>query len=342
MGKLYERLDNAPQSTNCGQFLPATSFKTPSAVLRGLFSDLLQSQTMRSFIPALVYRFQRCNDDDVIAISNFLTKTQIKDTTVHESDALASTMLHKLIVVSELWRTPTESYNDLKAAFMQTLVGSNIAPVVHTYCIASGGSDPNCAEEIPLQNDYKLQYPRDAFYDAPISIPNGSSALLLSGLLDPQTVSKYARYQYDSFIGSAKRLIEFNYSVHATIANTHVMAKLVASFVQVDGDVTLLNTSCVAEVAPMTFQIPTTTATNMLATTDIYDGKPTEMFNKSSTGQPMDEASSRGDFVSAGYRVATIVGFALSGVLAVALVVVLRRQQLRTADNHAAYVEPVV
>ncbi|KDO19401.1 hypothetical protein SPRG_21505 [Saprolegnia parasitica CBS 223.65] len=357
MVTMYSTMDRNPKSSQCAMALSSSS-STPSAVLRSLFSDLLQSQSLRALIPALVYRFNRCNQADILAIANFATQVQNMGNTQDESDALESTMLHNLIVVSELWRTPTESYDTLQKTFMNTLIGSNIASLVTTYCIASGGKDPNCAQERSPGNDYKWQYPRDSHYDVPITLSKGTSVLLLSGLLDPQTAARGARNQYDSFIGTAKRLVEFNYSAHGTIINTPVTtlggapcaAQLVGSFVSVNGDVTALDTSCLATVAPMSFQIKSSLAQTLMATSDIYDGTPTKQYKASSTAPPADKvsdgsaATSTDDAsagVSAGYRTATIIGFVLAALLAIGLVIVVRRQRKQAAATTSIYVEPI-
>ncbi|EQC38993.1 hypothetical protein SDRG_03946 [Saprolegnia diclina VS20] len=357
MVTMYSTMDRNPKSSKCAMALSSSS-STPSAVLRSLFSDLLQSQSLRALIPALVYRFNRCNQADILAIANFATQVQNMGNTQDESDGFESTMLYNLIVVSELWRTPTESYDTLKQTFTNTLIGSNIASLVTTYCIASGGSDPNCINERSPSNSYKWQYPRDTYYDVPITIPKGTSVLLLSGLLDPQTTARGARNQYDSFIGSAKRLVEFNYSAHGTIVNTPVTklggapcaAQLVGSFVTVDGDVTALDTSCLAAVAPMSFQIKSSLAQTLMATSDIYDGTPTKQYKPSSTAPPADKVSdgsattatddaSAG--VSSGYRTAAIVGFVLAALLAIGMVIVVRRQRKQAAATTSIYVEPI-
>ncbi|KDO19399.1 hypothetical protein SPRG_21504 [Saprolegnia parasitica CBS 223.65] len=351
--KLYAALDNNPKGSACAKLLESSSSSPPSATLRALFSDLLQDQTLRSMIPALVYRFTRCSSDDVTAITNFAIQIDIDDSTPRPSDSYRSTMLYKLIVTSELWRTPTESYDTLKKTFMNTLIGSNVAGMVTTYCIASGGKDPNCAQERAPSNDYKWQYPRDIYYDVPITIPKGTSVLLLSGLLDPQTAARGARNQYDSFIGTAKRLVEFNYAAHGTIVNTPVTTKggapcaaqLVASFVTVDGDVTALDTSCLATVAPMSFAIKPSLAKSYLATDDIYDGVPTEKFTAASTLAPgtsaVDGAVTTSDTVASGYKTAAIIGYVLvAGLLVVLLVLVLRKRKKRAQAHSTLYVEP--
>ena len=124
-------------------------------------------------------------------------------------------MLYNLVVASELWRTPTESASALATTFESTLIGSDVSDLAKMYCIASGGSDANCAGV--TASKYRLQYPTDKYFDQPITIPTGASVLLMGGRLDPQTYYKYGEYQYESFIGTAKRLVEFNYSAHGVV-----------------------------------------------------------------------------------------------------------------------------
>ncbi len=166
-------------------------------------------------------------------MKNFLTVFQsfVQRLQEEEETRLFSNSLYHLIMFSELWPRPTPSMLSLQKTFLDSVIGSGIYEKVPMYCIASGGADPHCKElenmvQYPAINEssgrFAFVYDRDRYYDKLITIPTGSSVLLLSGLLDPQTAPKYAQFQFNSFIGPAKKLIEFPYAAHCTVLNTPV------------------------------------------------------------------------------------------------------------------------
>ncbi|OQS05420.1 serine protease family S33 [Thraustotheca clavata] len=356
--QLYDSMDSNPSGTKCASIL-ANAFgkQNPSITLRLILSTLLQDQDLRSFIPALVYRANRCNNDDALALYNFLVQYANNNNAPDTSGALDSTMLYNLVVTSEMWRTPTESQRSLTSTFEKTIIGSDVSDLVSMYCIASGGSDPNCADQLVSSSQYTLQYPRDKYYDVPITIPDGSSVFMMSGLLDPQTYYEYGRYQYDSFVGTSKRLIEFNYSAHGAIANTPVTTKngapcgaqLLAAFVAASGDVLSMDTSCVSKVSPMSFKLSSSDVKNFMATTDAYDGVPSEKYTLQSnftssaanSGSLQSDDPTTSSSSSSSWKAAAIVGFVLAGVLLIAFGFMVYRARIAKKnenkfDNYAA------
>ncbi|ETW10431.1 hypothetical protein, variant [Aphanomyces invadans] len=219
---IYTSLDAKPKGTACGAFLQSLSSMPPSYLLRQLFGQLLQSQAVRSFIPVLIYRINRCNSNDATAVSNFITAYYNIIGASDESDALDSSMLYNLVALSELFTFPTPTRATLQQRFINTSIASDTSNLVTMYCLASGGKDPGCASERVAPSKYRFIYPTDKYFDVPITIPAGTSVLLMSGLLDPQTPPKFAKYQLNSFVGTAKKLIEFPTSAHGTILNTPV------------------------------------------------------------------------------------------------------------------------
>ncbi|KDO18107.1 hypothetical protein SPRG_16522 [Saprolegnia parasitica CBS 223.65] len=340
MTALYASLDAAPTKTQCASLLSSVQEGlTPSDLLRIVFSTLLQDQSLRPLIPALVYRIQRCNTNDALAVYNFLV--QLTSSSSDDSDVLDSTMLYNLVVASELWRTPTESASALASAFKSTLIGSDVSDLAKMYCIASGGKDANCAGV--TSKPYRLQYPTDKYFNQPIAIPAGASVLLMGGRLDPQTYYKYGSYQYDSFIGTAKRLVEFNYSAHGVVGNTPVTTKneapcgaqILGSFVRADGDLASLDTSCMAFVQPMTFQLASSDVQSLMATTDAYDGIPTQKFTqgitKSGGGSSSGSLGSNtaSNTTSSGWKTAAILAFVLVGLLLLVIAYLLYRARVQ-------------
>ncbi|OQS02189.1 serine protease family S33 [Thraustotheca clavata] len=307
--------------------------KDPAKILRRVFALLLQDQKLRGFIPILVYRFLRCNmeiyHDDLI-ISNFLTQFTSILNLSDESDYYKSDILYLLIVTSELWRFPSESIQTLFEASSKAIISSNVTGMLPLVCIASGAKDPNCASLLKPSNDFLLQYPRDQYYDKAITIPSQSSVLMLSGLLDPQTHPKYARYQFNSFVGTAKRLFEFNYSAHGTVLNspkswngTTCAISLIASYIRQNGEVSTIDTTCMNQDLVNTggyFQIDARTAFLMFAATnssDLYDSLPVGIYLESaglaSFHYMQKEVPKKNETTSID-RTPMIIGFSLAGI----------------------------
>ncbi|CAK4676706.1 hypothetical protein AeMF1_016856 [Aphanomyces euteiches] len=367
---LYTAMDKNPTGTQCSSVMYSLgqSKTRPSYILRSLMGQLFQIQSVRSFIPALIYRFNRCNSNDVIAITNFFISFSAITSTPDESDSYDSTMLYNLIALSELFTYPTPTRQAVQAKFLNASIGSDTSDLVTLYCLASGGTDKACASEPMSPNKYKFIYPTDKYFDKPITIPTGASVLLMSGLLDPQTPPKFARYQYASFVGddSSKRLIEFPASAHGTIINTPVTiadtvpcgTTIVSSYVMNSGDVTAIDTTCTGYLSPLSYAISPTLGKRLMATDDAYQGKPSGLFttdksSSSSSGSGSNAnggssdssaiSSSSDTGVSSSWRGAAIAGFVVAGVLLLLVIylgVRLRQAILRAKHANEYVMEP--
>ncbi|KAF0700020.1 hypothetical protein As57867_009370, partial [Aphanomyces stellatus] len=303
---------------------------------------------------ALIYRLSRCNAGDITAIANFFTAYVNIFGGTDESDAYDSTMLYNLVALSELFTYPTPSRASLVASYLNTTIASDTSDLVTLYCLASGGTDAGCRAEPKSPNKFKFVYPTDKYFDMPITIPTGTSVLLLSGLMDPQTPAKFARYQFDSFNGTAKKLIEFPASAHGTILNTPVTvqnkvpcgAAIVSSFVM--HGLGSLETSCMDYLVPLSFNISAGLAQRFMATTDAYDGTPKGVIPK--TGPSSASSSGNGSTIAfkvdddshvpSSWRVVAIVGI-VGMVLLVAAVafLVVRLRRDREASKLPAAVD---
>ncbi|KAG1697763.1 hypothetical protein DVH05_015720 [Phytophthora capsici] len=72
---LIELLDNKPNST-CAELIYRTanpSESQPSFVLRSVLGDALMDPDLRTLIPPVVYRLQRCSPEDVDVLTHFFT-----------------------------------------------------------------------------------------------------------------------------------------------------------------------------------------------------------------------------------------------------------------------------
>ncbi|RHY32688.1 hypothetical protein DYB32_002335 [Aphanomyces invadans] len=293
----------------------------------------------------LIYRINRCNSNDATAVSNFITAYyNMYNATPHvlSSDALDSSMLYNLVALSELFTFPTPTRATLQQRFINTSIASDTSNLVTMYCLASGGKDPGCASERVAPSKYRFIYPTDKYFDVPITIPAGTSVLLMSGLLDPQTPPKFAKYQLNSFVGTAKKLIEFPTSAHGTILNTPVTLQnkvpcgttIVSSFVVAGLD--SLDVTCLDYLAPIAFTVKSSLGQRLMETDDVYDGTPNKTIapripSPSSTdGVPTSHADSSSTW--RGVAIAAIVVVVALVVAFVVVVVRLRRQAREAKD----------
>ncbi|RHZ08907.1 hypothetical protein DYB26_009430 [Aphanomyces astaci] len=360
---LYTSMDSkGPKGTTCSSFLTSvggSSLTPPSYTLRQLLGHLLQVQSIRNFIPVLVYRLSRCNPNDATAVANFVTAYLNIIGAPDESDAYDSSMLYNLVALSELFTYPAPSRPSLRASFAGSLIASDTSSLVTMYCLASNGKDAACASEKPsTKPGFQFIYPTDKYFDVAIAIPNGTSVLLLSGLLDPQTPPKFARYQLASFVGTAKRLIEFPTSAHGTILNTPVTvqnkvpcgASIVSSFVMAGG-LDKLDTTCLEYLTPNSFAITTALGQRLMATDDVYEGTPRKAIvprtpsDSAASDVPASTKPPSESQVNSSWRSLAIAAVVVAAVIFLVMVVVvmrLRRQVREAKDLSAEYiVDPV-
>ncbi|KAJ0409264.1 hypothetical protein P43SY_006761 [Pythium insidiosum] len=99
----------------------AMGLSRPSDVVRKLLGDLLQSSALRSLIPVLIYRLNRCNDDDIAVISHFsATLDQLVGT--NEYSAMRSDLLYKIISYAEYWEQPPPTLAEMETRFRNTFL----------------------------------------------------------------------------------------------------------------------------------------------------------------------------------------------------------------------------
>ena len=115
----------------------------------------------------------------------------------------------------------------------------------------------------------------------------------------------------------------------------------------VGGDLDSLDTSCMAVVQPMTFQLSSSDVQSLMATTDAYDGAPTQKFTqgitKTSGGSSSGSLGSKttSDSTSSGWKTAAIIAFVLVGLLVLVIGYLLYRARVQAQkqpkyDEHVA------
>ncbi|GLE10367.1 hypothetical protein PINS_up022468 [Pythium insidiosum] len=312
---------------------------------------LLDSIDQRSLIPVLTFRLHRCSKDDMKVFRHFAEMWS--ESAEDDGDvSMRSDLLYKLIAYSEYWETPTPSFDEMEARFLNATITTGIHMEAATHCAFTKENSTACKEyaQYASYNASPIVYKRDRYWNRAPPLPNNVSVLLLSSLLDPQTIHKYAETFFEALETENKKLVTFPHSPHGTIYGTPMMASssgdednndcgmlVLASYVAQDGDLSKTDTSCVAKVRPISFALSRATMKKLLATDAAFDGS----FKMSLAVEDNSENDGGADsrdifktlcFVFLGMWVATIV------VLAVVFIkwrrAVSRRKETELARVH--------
>ncbi|KAG2764661.1 hypothetical protein PC129_g12738 [Phytophthora cactorum] len=277
------QFDNDAKST-CAALLSDVGSEPASYILRRVLGSLLQSTKLRTLIPPIVYRLNRCASNDVEILTHFFTNLNKYLSWPSEDDAFESTLLYYLIVFSEMWETPEPSIVEMISRFTNTRVSNGGTYTdIPLYCAFSKESSPVCDQlDVGTYDANGIIYERDQYWNKSAAIPAQASVLLLSGKLDPQTPHKYAQYLLEALDGSKKELVTFNYATHGTLWTTPMDEdddesetcgmRLLLSYVSSNGDLNGLDKSCLEELPAFSMTPPLVYQYYFLSTNDIYDG----------------------------------------------------------------------
>ncbi|KAJ0412668.1 hypothetical protein ATCC90586_002298 [Pythium insidiosum] len=283
--QLYKRLDEdaarRPGTNACADVLGSTGRK-PSYFMRSTLAQYLSSDEWRTAIPAIIYRAARCNSRDVHALQSFvdLMSGDDGDGELDIDDALfTSEMLYYLIVFSEMWEYPSPSKETLVQWYEGSVMASDNYYSLPYYCLFTGSREDACKALKNLPSSRSMAYPRDQFWNVTAKLPPGTSALLMSGGLDPQTRRMYGSLEYDLMAGN-RMLVQFDYAGHCTTFTTPTIGdapsrtcgvQILASYVRANGVVTNVNTDCVGKTYPLDFNGDRYMANYLFSTTSLYD-----------------------------------------------------------------------
>ncbi|ETN24165.1 hypothetical protein PPTG_00598 [Phytophthora nicotianae INRA-310] len=267
-----------------------------SYMLRRVLGSLLQSSRLRTLLPPVVYRLNRCAFNDVKILTHFFTNLNNYLSWSSEDDTFDSTLLYYLIVFSEMWEKPEQSIGEMILRFTNARVsnGGTYADIP-LYCAFSKESSPVCDQlDVGTYDANGIIYNRDQYWNKSATIPNQASVLLLSSKLDPQTPHKYAKYLLEALDGSKKELITFNCATHGTLWTTSMEEdedesvtcgmRLLMSYVSNNGDLDGLDKSCVDEMPAFNLTPPLDYQYFFLSTDDAYNGEYDERLAEIVTG----------------------------------------------------------
>lgn len=204
-----------------------------------VLAALLMSPITRTYLPATVYRLQRCDPGDVNAIDQMLALL-FGDQTTSYYDTLSSDALFYNVALSELWPDAT-AHPEL----------DDIAEVEASLFISTGLS-PRVADVQDIWPDYVDNGLVDDW------AVTATPLLMLNGDLDPMTPLWLAELMQPQFVGPHQRFVTVPRAAHCVTCQTPVAAgeqmcglTLTLSFLQ---DPTApLDESCLADIPAESF-----------------------------------------------------------------------------------------
>ncbi|MEL6179525.1 MAG: alpha/beta fold hydrolase [Myxococcota bacterium] len=224
------------------------------AFLRAMLGFLLTDRELRHLIPALVYRLDRCDPADVVALEQAVELlVEVFNT---PQDPLYSAVINRHVGFTELWSDPAPSIETMRARLDQLTISNSI-----TVSYA----------ELRLQ--WPL-YPRDRFVG---QLANTSTPLLmLNGTLDPQTPIAIAAPAADIFEGPFQHFVAIPEAAHATLTlqaptRDGQSCGFAISLGFLADPTQPLDLSCLDQLAPVTFDDPRGYSTAFFGTDNLWE-----------------------------------------------------------------------
>lgn len=228
LADLYEKLDE----DHCPEI------GLDRAGLRQLLATLLMHVGLRDYIPALIYRVDRCDEQDVNALDALWAALQIYG---GSDSGYGSEVLGTHIGLSEFMENPLPTVAETEEHVAGLLFSLDIGPSMRS-----------------LYEDWP-RYPPDDYVGqlAETSVP----LLMLDGEWDPQTPPVVAKPTTDHFAGAHQTYVQVPWSAHTVVTQSPVDdvlnevtcgILLMAQFLQAPRD--KLDTSCTKRVVGIDFQ----------------------------------------------------------------------------------------
>ncbi|CAI5718444.1 unnamed protein product [Peronospora farinosa] len=252
--------DENPKST-CAALVSDSnrdwSSEPASYILRRALSVILPDASMRTIIPPIVYRLNRCEPKDIDLLKPFFKIPRQPQLNSSDDSAFVSPLLKYLVNYSEMWEKPTPSI--AKMTSQESAVCNKL--------------------DLGNYRGNGIIYEVDKYWNKSATIPPQASVLLLSGKLNPVTPHKYAESLMEALIVEKKELITFEYTAHDALVSVsfdqgkdNCGMEILLSYVTNDGDLELLDKSCVEEMPALNMTPNFITQLLLLNTNDPYDG----------------------------------------------------------------------
>jgi len=228
-------------------------------VVKSLFGALLYWRPLSEYLPALTYRFQRCNAADraaIISLYNWFSSANDEGPVPAFSDAL---FFH--VSVSELWPDPAPPPSLIEERFAQALVATGAAVQVAHAALTWPRYDPAPYDDVWPDTDIPM--------------------LMTEGELDPATPAVKAAAMETRFTSAHQTYLTFPNTGHCVYGQTPTST-------QVDDDCAWglmdqfltdpeapLDASCIGDILPLTFQGNPQMNQALLGTPDAWENETT-------------------------------------------------------------------
>lgn len=242
---------------DAGACAPLAALGVDRPLARLLFALLVESFELRVLVPALAYRYQRCDPGDVAAFQSFFSVLFAPPGDPDPAALLDSTPLGMNIGLSEMVEADPPSLADLQAfedgAYFATGNGTSARALY----------------------DLWPRYPRDEYVGK--YAPTGVPMLMLNGTLDPQTPIEFALEITPNYTQPHQTFVPIDRAVHATVVGSPTSAPPhtpcgLTMWLGFLGDFTApIDASCVAGVAPIGFEGDPALAQALLGTADLWE-----------------------------------------------------------------------
>ncbi|KAJ0391513.1 hypothetical protein P43SY_012082 [Pythium insidiosum] len=285
----YEKLDNAAQGQNgCADLFRGGPNFPPSTVLRFVFNMIVNAgdTNARHFIPAIFMMLERCQPNDMQALTSLFPVKQGQTVAAWIEEASksppmpfdavtqGSPLLMFLIKASEMWTYPSPSWADEQKAIHSGVFGMELPSEYAWYCLLNGDmNDPSCSSltaigesQQPPANfteikPVKFLYKRDEYYRKTAKVPDHASVMVMNGKLDFQTIHSWAEDEFAKLEGR-KTFVEFEYGPHVVAVkpstagdSTNCGIRILASYVATGGNVDRVDKSCMKEMPAINFDV---------------------------------------------------------------------------------------
>jgi pimeloyl-ACP methyl ester carboxylesterase len=232
-------------------------------VVRVVFAYALYSEKLAALLPAVTYRLERCEPEDATAVSN-LYDFLFGDGGAWDIEAYSILLQHH-VMFSEMWDHPDFEGVDLDAYFQDLYETTYVAKL-----------------SLPNKKTIKDMWPLydDALYDDGWA-ETDTPLLMLQGELDPVCPHAKALALAEHFTGPSQHFVSFSHACHgvtgsspyptddgtADCGNELMLAFLIDPTAPLD-------TSCVDQTLPITFDPDPELVEAVLGTADAYENEP--------------------------------------------------------------------
>ena len=233
------------------------SFGPGSTTLKILLTRFAYYSPFHATIPAIIYRIDRCETDDVYAIYNMYLLLF-----GNGAPKSMSTVLNFHQICSEMWLSPDLPTIDTVREYLDLVMENAI--------FASGKGY--------LMNDIFVRWPK---YEDPLDdlwAQSDVPMLMLQGLLDPSTPHDYAIQVGEHYSGEYQHFLTFPYSTHNVSSGSptvrdyesprHCGKEIFVNFLR--NPTGHLDTSCMENLLPIDFE-GTTYAPRIMETPDYWE-----------------------------------------------------------------------